>query len=138
MDAFLGMVMAWPMDWAPRGWMLCDGSLLQVSQYMALYSLLGNKYGGDGVTTFALPDLRGRTMVGFGAGPGLTPRNIGDKDGAETVTLSVDSTPAHSHIATFTPGGSGGVKERNPAGELCTRDHLQRGRQLSCERIQPR
>jgi microcystin-dependent protein len=89
--------------------MLCDGSLLPIRQNAALYSLLGLRYGGDGVNTFALPDLRGRTTLGFGAGPGLTQRNLGDKGGTETVTLSLATLPSHSHAATFAPSSSGGA-----------------------------
>lgn len=84
-------------NWAPRGWALCDGQLLQISQYAALYSLLGTKYGGDGVNTFAVPDLRGRVAVNQGTGAGLTTRSMGEKNGYEVVTLTKDAMPVHNH-----------------------------------------
>lgn len=82
---------------APNGWFLCDGTLISISEYQTLYSLIGTTYGGNGVTTFALPDLRGRLPVGQGSGPGLTPRTIGQSLGAEGVALSVDNMPSHTH-----------------------------------------
>jgi microcystin-dependent protein len=82
---------------APLGWATCDGQLLAISQYDALFSLLGTTYGGDGRTTFGLPDLRGRLPIHMGQGPGLTPRNIGSKGGAEEVTLNGNQLPQHSH-----------------------------------------
>jgi microcystin-dependent protein len=77
--------------------MACDGSLLSISQYEALFSLIGTTYGGDGRINFQLPDLRGRVVVGQGAGTGLTPRTLGQSFGVETVTLTAQNTPAHSH-----------------------------------------
>lgn len=82
---------------APRGHALCDGQLLQVSQNDTLFSLFGTFYGGDGRTTFGLPDLRGRLPVHVGAGPGLSARQIGQKGGAEQVTLTANQLPAHTH-----------------------------------------
>ncbi|AUS07266.1 phage tail protein [Tamlana carrageenivorans] len=84
-------------NFAPRGWAFCDGQLLAISQNQALFSLLGTTYGGDGRTTFALPDLRGRVPMHAGNGPGLTPRTQGAKSGSETNTLSVSQMPSHSH-----------------------------------------
>ena len=84
-------------NFAPRGWALCDGQLLAISQNNALFSLLGTIYGGDGRTTFGLPELRGRAPMHMGNGPGLTTRSIGQKLGAETVTLNVGQLPPHSH-----------------------------------------
>lgn len=82
----------------PQDWAICDGSLLSISQYQALYSLLGPIYGGDGVTTFALPDLRGRLCINQGAGvPNLTPRTLAQKEGTEFVGLSEDTMPSHTH-----------------------------------------
>jgi len=80
-------------NFAPRGWELAAGQLLQISQYSALFSLLGTTYGGDGRVTFGLPDLRGRVIMGTGTGPGLTPVRLGQQSGAETVS----GVPAHSH-----------------------------------------
>jgi len=82
---------------APRGWAFCDGQLLAISQYDALFSLLGTIYGGDGRTTFGLPDLRGRAPMHYGSGPGLTSRGIGGKGGAESVTVTAGQMPVHSH-----------------------------------------
>ena len=84
-------------NFAPRGWAFCDGQLLAVSQNDALFSLLGTIYGGDGRTTFGLPDLRGRVPLHQGSGPGLSPRRLGAKGGAENVTLTVNQLPSHSH-----------------------------------------
>jgi microcystin-dependent protein len=84
-------------NFAPRGWALCDGQLLAVSQNDALFSLLGTIYGGDGRTTFGLPELRGRLPMHAGSGPGLTARNIGTKPGQETASVSVNQLPSHNH-----------------------------------------
>lgn len=85
-------------NFAPRGWALCDGSLLAISTNTALFSILGTTYGGDGRTTFALPDLRGRLPMHPGNGPGLTPRVLGESSGTETVTLVASQMPAHNHV----------------------------------------
>lgn len=84
-DAMLGEVKMFAGNFAPRGWALCDGQLLAISQNQALFSLLGTMYGGDGRTTFALPDLRGRAPIHAGNGPGLTPKRIGEKGGKEKI-----------------------------------------------------
>jgi microcystin-dependent protein len=81
----------------PSGWAACDGSLVSIASNAALFSLLGTTYGGDGTTTFALPDARGRSPVNVGTGPGLSPVSAGQKGGAETVTLTEDQLPVHSH-----------------------------------------
>lgn len=96
-EAFIGEIRLVGFNFAPQGWALCDGQLLSISQNTALFSLLGTTYGGDGRTTFALPDLRGRVPVNQGQGPGLSPYNIGQSSGAETVTLITSQIPAHSH-----------------------------------------
>lgn len=84
-DAMLGEVKMFAGNFAPRGWALCDGQLLTISQNQALFSLLGTMYGGDGRTTFALPDLRGRAPIHAGNGPGLTTKRIGEKGGKEKI-----------------------------------------------------
>jgi len=84
-------------NFAPSGWALCDGQLLAVSQNDALFSLLGTIYGGDGRTTFGLPDMRGRLPVHVGTGPGLSPRNIGSKTGAERDTITANQVASHNH-----------------------------------------
>jgi microcystin-dependent protein len=101
-------VMPWPGVYAPRSWAFCQGQLLAISQNNALFSLLGTLYGGDGRTTFGLPDLRGRMAVGHGQGPGLSPYPLGARYGAEFVTLNQLELPQHSHPASVS-GGSGGV-----------------------------
>ena len=87
-DPLIGEVKMFAGNFAPRGWAFCDGQLLAISQHSALFSLLGTTYGGDGRTTFALPDLRGRVPVHAGNGPGLTPRRLGEKGGSERIVLS--------------------------------------------------
>ena len=82
---------------APRGWAFCEGQLMAISENDALFSLLGTIYGGDGEFSFALPDLRGRVPIHAGEGPGLTPRRLGERGGAEEVALSVEQAPAHTH-----------------------------------------
>lgn len=95
---FLGEIRMFAGSFAPNGWALCDGSALPISLYEQLYNLLGNAFGGDGNTTFALPDLRGRVPLHMGNGSGLTPRTIGWSGGNERVTLSAEQMPAHSHV----------------------------------------
>lgn len=97
MEEYIGAIQIFAGDFAPRGWALCAGQILQISQNTALFSILGTTYGGNGTTTFALPDLRGRMPIGVGASPGLTPRNLGEKDGSETVTLTTAQIPSHTH-----------------------------------------
>ncbi len=97
MEPFIGEIKLFAGNFAPRGWAFCDGQLLPINQWQALFSILGTMYGGDGRTNFALPDLRGRVSVHPGNGSGLSPYGIGEKGGAETVTLSVQQMPVHSH-----------------------------------------
>ena len=97
MEPFIGQLMCVGFNFAPQGWALCQGQLLAISSNQALFSLLGTTYGGDGRTTFALPDLRGRAPIGWGSGPGLQNINLGEKSGTNTTTLNVTNLPAHSH-----------------------------------------
>ncbi|SFN42196.1 Microcystin-dependent protein [Bizionia echini] len=97
MESFLAQIIMFAGNFAPRGWAYCNGQLLSINQYSALYSLLGNTYGGDGRTTFALPDLRGRLPKGMGQGAGLQNVTLGALGGKELVTLSVQNMPSHSH-----------------------------------------
>jgi microcystin-dependent protein len=97
MEPYFGEIKAFPYNFAPRGWAPCDGRVLPIQQYCALFSLLGTTYGGNGTTNFALPDLRGRTVLGSGQGNGLPAYNNGQKGGAETVTLTAAQIPAHTH-----------------------------------------
>ncbi|MEM7221469.1 MAG: tail fiber protein [Pseudomonadota bacterium] len=96
-EPFVGQLTMFAGNFAPRGWALADGQLLSVSQNDALFSLYGTIYGGDGRTTFALPDMRGRIPLHEGTGPGLTSRSLGAKGGVEQVTLGVNEMPPHSH-----------------------------------------
>lgn len=107
MDPFIGQIMMFAGNFAPRGWALCDGQLLSISSNSALFSILGTTYGGDGRTTFALPDLRGRVPVHQGAGKGLSPYKLGQKTGVENVTLDTNQIPAHTHAATATATAKG-------------------------------
>jgi microcystin-dependent protein len=103
-EAFLGEIQMVAFDFAPPGFALCDGSLLPVAQNQALFSLLGNAFGGDGITSFALPDLRGRAPVGMGIGKGLSPVARGQIGGAEAVRLSTGQLPTHTHTAALADG----------------------------------
>ena len=96
-EPFVGEIRMFAGNFAPRGWAFCDGQLLAVNQNDALFSLLGTIYGGDGRTTFGLPDLRGRIPIHAGTGPGLSPRRLGSKGGAENVTLTTNQLPNHNH-----------------------------------------
>ena len=103
-EPFIGEIRWVGFNYAPRGWAECDGQLLEISQHQTLFSLLGTFYGGDGRTTFALPDLRGRMQVHEGAGPGLTNRRQGEKAGTETHTLTGPEMPVHRHDAMASEG----------------------------------
>tara|TARA_R110000772_G_scaffold176914_2_gene288534 strand:- start:1 stop:525 length:525 start_codon:yes stop_codon:yes gene_type:complete len=106
MEPFIGQIQAFGFNFAPAGWAICEGQLLPIAQYQALFSLLGTTFGGDGETTFGLPDLRGRSIVGVGNGPGLNPTNWGQRSGAENHTLTNGQMPSHNHTATTTIGVS--------------------------------
>jgi microcystin-dependent protein len=106
-----------PSAFIPRGWAPCNGQLLSIAQNTALFSLLGTAYGGDGRTTFALPDLRGRAAMGQGQGPGLSSYRIGSVAGSENVTLQSSQLPAHTHpIGTATVPVGGASTAASPAG----------------------
>lgn len=118
MEGMIGEIRGFGGNFAPRAWALCQGQLLPISANTALFSILGTTYGGDGRTTFALPDFRGRTIVGQGHGPGLSARPLGQKGGTETNTLNITQMPAHNHAATgtVTPlANTGEGEETNPA-----------------------
>lgn len=108
MDPFLGEIRMFAGGYAPVDWAFCNGQLLQISDNQALYSLLGTAWGGDGVRTFGVPDLRGRLPVGQGAGPGLTARTLGQTGGSSQVNLTIANFPAHTHAlnACTQPGTS--------------------------------
>lgn len=102
MEEFLGVIKIFAGNFAPRGWQLCNGQLISIAQYTAVFSILGTTYGGDGRTTFALPDLRGRTPIGWGQGPGLSNYNLGQVSGTENISILISNMPAHNHIANST------------------------------------
>ncbi len=105
---FVGQIMWVGFNFCPIGWAVADGSVLPIQQNAALFSLLGTYYGGNGVQTFALPDLRGRVPVGYGQGPGLQPYVLGQLGGEETHTLTVNEMPQHSHaFSLFASSGKG-------------------------------
>lgn len=96
-EPFIGEIRIFGFNFAPRGWANCAGQILSIAQNTALFSLLGTTYGGNGQTTFALPDLRGRAPLNFGQGPGLSNYTLGQSSGTETVTLTQNEMPQHNH-----------------------------------------
>lgn len=105
-DPFLGEIRMVGFNFAPRGWAQCQGQLMAISQNTALFSLLGTMYGGDGQVTFGLPDFQGRSPVGMGQGPGLSPIDQGEKAGTESVTLTILNMPTHTHPTTVQVAGA--------------------------------
>ena len=105
-DPFVAEIRIFPFNFAPKGWALCDGQLLPISQNTALFSLLGATYGGDGKSTFALPDFQGRAPMHPGQGPGLSLHDLGEQGGEQSVTLLDSEMPVHSHglMASAQPG----------------------------------
>ncbi len=114
-NPYLGEIMIVGFGFAPRGWAECDGQLLPIAQNTALFSLLGTTFGGDGRTTFALPDLRGRTAIHEGTGAGLTNRRWGAKGGVETHTLTTSQIPSHTHTGR---AYAGQANQRDPGGNV--------------------
>lgn len=104
-DPFIGEIRMFAGNFAPVGWAFCDGQLQSIAENSALFALIGTIYGGDGQTTFALPDLRGRVPISQGSGPGLSLRTMGESVGVESVTLLQNQMPAHSHsqVASTSP-----------------------------------
>lgn len=97
-EPFLGEIRLVSFNFAPNGWALCNGQIMSIAQNTALFSLMGTTYGGNGTSTFALPNLQGRFAMHQGTGPGLTPRTWGETSGAENVTLISTEMPAHTHL----------------------------------------
>ena len=119
-DPFVAEIRIFPFNFAPKGWAWCDGQLLPLSQNTALFSLLGTVYGGDGKSTFALPDLQGRAAMHPGQGPGLSLHDLGETGGTETVTLLESEIPSHTH--TLRAGANFDVGDTNvPTGNIMTR-----------------
>jgi len=107
MEPFIGEIRAFGFDYTPRGWLPCQGQVVSINTYSTLFALLGDRYGGDGRSTFGIPDLRGRVPMGYGTGIGLTPKYMGQMLGVEAVTLTQNEMPVHTHT------GSGEVKASN-------------------------
>jgi len=97
-DPFVAEIRIFPFNFAPTGWAFCNGQLMPISQNTALFSLLGTTYGGDGKSTFALPNLQGRAAMFDGQGPGLSLRDLGEQGGEPNVTLIISEMPAHTHV----------------------------------------
>ncbi|MEE9328916.1 MAG: tail fiber protein [Parvularculaceae bacterium] len=124
-ECFIGEVKMFGGNFAPRGYALMDGQLLSISSNTALFSILGTTYGGDGRTTFALPDLRSRSTVHPGTGSGLSTIRLGERGGRETVTLTTNEMPAHGHPATTTSAlnaSSAGGNSPDPTGKALAND----------------
>ena len=105
-EPYIGSIVMFAGNFAPRGWAFCAGQILPISQNTALFSILGTTYGGNGQTTFALPDLRSRNPVGAGQGPGLSNIDLGEVSGTESVTLLTSNMPAHNHLINCDNTGS--------------------------------
>ena len=120
----IGTVIMFAGNFAPRGWALCKGQLLPISSNTALFSLLGTTYGGDGRTTFGLPDLQGRAPIGEGHGAGLSQRRLGSKLGSEFVTLNNTQIPSHTHAAQTTVTHSLTLKTGSEAEESNPATHV--------------
>ncbi len=121
MDPFVAEIRIFGFNFAPKGWAFCNGKLMAISQNTALFSLLGTTYGGDGKSTFALPDLQGRSPMFYGQGPGLSYRDIGETAGEETVTLLQTEIPAHSHALN---GVNDSGLQSNPGGAFPARANI--------------
>lgn len=117
MNPFIGEIVMFAGNFAPRSWALCNGQLISINENQALFSILGTTFGGDGRTTFGLPDLRGRLPIHAGSGPGLTPRALGAKAGEQTHVLTTPELPVHNHIAVAHGENAAGTLP-NPANNM--------------------
>jgi microcystin-dependent protein len=118
MEPFIGQIMMFGGNFAPRGWAFCNGQVMSIAQNTALFSLLGTTYGGDGITTFALPNLMGRVPMHWGNGAGLSPRQLGESGGQESVTLLLSQLPSHTHaiaLGSTGPGNGAGITGGAPS-----------------------
>lgn len=114
-EPLIGEIQLFAGDYAPHRWAFCDGRILKIADYTALFAVIGNRYGGDGQHTFALPDLRGRVAMHCGAGPGLTLRTLGKAGGQASVALTEEQMPAHTHLPMGVAGGPG---KADPKGKV--------------------
>jgi microcystin-dependent protein len=123
-DQFVGQILLFSCNFAPTGFAMCQGQVIAISQNTALFSLLGTMYGGDGKSTFALPDLRGRVPMGVGQGPGLSSRVLGEIPGSDSVTLLLAEAAAHTHsvdvsgLAATVHASSAGANNASPVGDV--------------------
>jgi len=117
-DPFVAEIRIFPFNFAPRGWAFCNGQLMPISQNTALFSLLGTTYGGNGQSTFGLPDLQGSAPMHPGQGPGLSLRDLGEQSGSTTTTLLTSEIPAHSHALMASSSPASG---RDPSGNPLAR-----------------
>lgn len=108
MECYVGEIRLFAGNYAPAGWAFCDGSLLPIRGYEQLYRVIGTRYGGDGVQTFALPNFQGMAAMGMGAAPGLTPRTLGTAVGSKEVTLRGEHIPRHTHVPCASSATGGG------------------------------
>lgn len=122
-DQYLGEIRLFAGNFAPQGWALCNGQLMSISQNTALFSLLGTYYGGDGRVTFALPDLRDMAPLQAGQGNGLSSRELGERGGEATVTVTAAQMPSHTHAVNCV---SGGGDQNSPIGTLWAEAHVSR------------
>ncbi len=116
---YVGEIRMFAGNFAPAGWMFCEGQLLPISENETLFQLIGTSFGGDGQSTFALPDLRGRLPIHFGTGPSLSTFTLAETGGAEEITLTVNQIPAHSHGFGANDSAGGGT---TPAGSVLARN----------------
>jgi len=114
-DQFVAEIRAFPFNFAPYGWVFCNGQILSIAQYTALFSLLGTTYGGDGKSNFALPNLQGNAPMHWGQGAGLSAHSLGETGGSTTVTLITSQMPLHSHPINCIDGGRVGGQSGQPA-----------------------
>jgi microcystin-dependent protein len=120
MEGVIGYTTPFAGNFAPRNWAMCQGQILAITSNTALFSILGTTYGGNGTTTFALPDLRGRAVMSAGQGPGLSPYSLGQVSGAESATLISTQLPNHAHpvAVTVTPKAAAAPNSASPAGAV--------------------
>ena len=118
MESFIGSIILFAGTFAPRGWAFCNGQLLSIAQNTALFSILGTTYGGNGQTTFALPNLQGRVAIHPGQSPGTSNYTLGESAGTENVTLTTNQMPIHTHAAQVTINASSRLETDNPAGAV--------------------
>lgn len=118
MDPYVGEIRIFSGTFVPRDWLLCDGTVLSVSQYQLLFSIIGNRYGGNGTTTFALPNLTGSIPIGTGQGQGLTSRALGETLGNHREQLITNQMPAHTHNAKSSSLSASSSSTSNPTGNI--------------------